>query len=67
MSAIEAMIRQRRHVATSRPTGNPGPVAPPPPRPPRDERFRAFLGIAIGILSGAALWLVLIQIIRKLA
>jgi hypothetical protein len=65
--ATEVETRQRRHVSTSRPTGKPGPVFPPPARPPRDDRFRAFLGIAIGILGGAALWVLLIQIIRKLA
>jgi hypothetical protein len=47
-------------------TERPDLVSPPPPRPLLDERFRAFLGIALGIVSGAVLWLALIQLIRKL-
>jgi hypothetical protein len=53
---------ERGQVTTS--TGKSDPVSPPPP--PMDERFRAFLGIALGIVSGAALWMALIQLIRKL-
>lgn len=36
------------------------------PKPPRDDRFHALMGIVVGIAAGAMLWLVLIQVIRKL-
>jgi hypothetical protein len=62
--APEVENREPAQVTTS--TEKSDPVSPPPPRPPLDERFRAFLGIALGIVSGAVLWMALIQLIRKL-
>jgi len=54
----------------SRPSGSdPAPERQPadeePPHP-REDRFRAFLGIVIGVVAGAALWLCLIELIRAL-
>jgi hypothetical protein len=33
----------------------------------RVDRFRTFLGIAIGVVAGAVLWLAIILLIRALA
>jgi hypothetical protein len=63
--ATAVKTRRRRH--DSRPPGSAERASPPPTRRPKDDRFRAFLGIVVGILGGVALWLVLIQIIRMLA
>jgi hypothetical protein len=58
--------RLRGHLRISAPTARLGAGVPAPPTPGIEERFRAFLGIIIGIAAGAVLWLALIQLIRKL-